>query len=348
MKISVGICTHNGEKFIAEQVESILNQSMRPDEIILTDDASGDKTVEIAENLLKDSGITYKIVAHKTHQGILKNFSNCLDMCSGDIIFSCDQDDVWMKDKVESFLPYFEKGCNFVYSNACVIDSNRNILEEDFWQCYGIAFDKLSKEEFCKLLLRHCCIAGCNMAFTKELYDQIRPIPYHFLHDGWVAMCAPWYGEIGFVNKPLIEYRRHGKNTSGFQATDSKVAKNESDTIQKSKKNKSLFSNVYRTTLPDTWFGNYHCYIANEIFYERMKEHISSEYAATLIRCNQFLKATLQCLPKHRVKSMFILMHQYLNGNYKMFRGNIKRLIRDLLYLSVNENTQFEHDRDIW
>jgi len=341
MRVSVGICTHNGEKFIAEQLESILNQSIKPDEIVLTDDASSDKTVKIAEKILRDSTVPYKIVAHETHQGILKNFSNCLDLCSGDIIFSCDQDDVWMKNKVEKFLPYFEQGCNFVYSNACVVDSDRNILEDDFWKCYGIEFDKLSTSQFSELLLRNCCIAGCNMAFTKELYDKIRPIPYHFLHDGWIAICAPWFGKVGFINEHLIEYRRHGKNVSGFQAVEG----NSENAVYKTT---TIFHNRYQATLPDEWFGNYHCYTANKIFYERMKEHISEDYTQYLLLYNEYMKSILQCLPKKKIKSIVILLKQYLNGNYKMFRGGIKRLAQDILYISVNRNTEFEHDRDIW
>lgn len=304
--------------------------------------------MEIAEKILRESNVSYKILAHETHQGILKNFSNCLDMCSGDVIFSCDQDDVWMKNKVEKFLPYFEEGCNFVYSNACVVDSDRNVLEKDFWNCYGIDFSSLTTAQFSKLLLQNCCIAGCNMAFTKELYDKIRPIPYHFLHDGWVAICAPWFGKIGFINEPLIEYRRHGKNVSGSQAVDNNAGKQTTDVKEKSNTRRRIIPDNYRKASPDSWFGNYHCYVANEIFYERMKEHISQEYATMIIRCNKFWKAILQCLPKQRLRSVMILAREYLNGNYIMFRGNLKRLVMDIIYLIYNEHTEFEHNRDIW
>lgn len=340
MKISVGICTHNGEKFIAEQLESIIGQSVTPDEIILTDDASKDKTVEISRMILENSNIYHQVISYDSHQGILKNFSNCLGMCTGDVIFSCDQDDIWMPNKIEKFISHFEQGCSFVYSNARVVDINRNILEENFWACYGIDFKKISTREFSSVLLRNCCIAGCNMAFTKELYDKVKPIPFHYLHDGWLAICAPWFGKIAFIDEPLIEYRRHGKNVSGFQVEDKKN--------EKSKKTKRIIDDSYKKALPDIWFGNHHYYETSRIFYDRMRFQISEEYASEVISCIRFNEALLKCLPAHRIKSIFILVREYINGNYRLFRGNWKRLVKDILYLCINENTSFEHDLKKW
>lgn len=346
MKISVGVCTHKGEKFIAEQLESIINQTVKPDEIILTDDNSDDNTLKIAEKVLSKSGIDYKIFPYDTHQGILKNFQNCLDKCSGDIIFSCDQDDVWMKDKIESFLPEFEKGCNFVYSNAIVVDTDRNLLEDNFWNCYGIDFENLSTEKFQKMVLSDLFIAGCNMAFTKELYDKIRPIPYHFLHDGWVAICAPLFGKIGFVNKPLIEYRRHGKNTSQF-ASDAKL-NSDGKATEEVKVKKKIISDAYRKTLPDKWFGNQHNYVCNKIFYDRMKDYMTDDYKALVEKSISFRGDLMNVLPCHRVKSSAILLRHFLNGNYRLFRGNCKTFARDMIYILFNENKDFSHDLTKW
>lgn len=158
MRVSVGIGTHNGAQFIEEQLVSILEQTIRPDEIVLSDAYSTDGTVEIAAKILKDSGVAYQILKYEGSMPLLGNFQNALDHCTGDIIFSCDQDDVWMPDKIESFLPYFQDGCNFVYSNAIVVDSNRKLLEKDFWDCYGIKFSELTDEEFKQLVLMNSCI----------------------------------------------------------------------------------------------------------------------------------------------------------------------------------------------
>jgi len=347
MRISVGICTHNGEKYIAEQLTSIITQSIKPDEIILTDDNSQDHTVQIARNVLQNCGIEHQIIAYDTHQGILRNFSNCLGKCTGDVIFSCDQDDIWMHDKIESFLPHFQHGCNFVYSNAHIVDADRNILTDNFWAHYGIDFPSLSHEQFSKLLLKSTCIAGCNMAFTKELYDKITPIPFHYLHDGWVAICAPLFGKIAFIDKPLIEYRVHGKNTSGFRAEDVQRAIKPVQSVSFIHR-LSSFLKPYRETLPDQWFGNQHNYVCNQIFFDRMRPYFSPEYAQHVQQSAHFHKMMLTCLPKHRIKSILILAREYLNGNYRLFRGGIKRFIKDIIFLLVNKNTNFSHNSQSW
>lgn len=339
MKISVGVCTHNGEKFIAQQLNSIINQTIKPDEIIVTDDFSSDNTIRIAEEVLKDSGIAFQVVPYDSHQGILKNFQNCLDKCSGDIIFSCDQDDIWMEDKIESFLPYFKDGCNFVYSNAIVVDTDRNLLEDDFWKCYGINFERLSQAEFQKVSIDGGCIAGCNMAFTKELYDKVRPIPYHFLHDGWLAVCAPLFGKVGFLNKKLIEYRRHGKNTSQF---------NSDEKISQTKTTEKKVESIYKSTKPDAWFGNHHRYVCAKIFFDRTKDYMDADLKDYVKRYIAFHEHLLKCLPSHSFKSTGILLSQTVKGNYKLFRGNWKHLVRDILYVFINQDKDFTHNTNEW
>lgn len=348
MKVSVGICTYNGEKYIADQLNSIIAQSRKPDEIILCDDSSVDNTANIAKNILDRSGIVYRMIINSPRLGVTKNFSNCLDLCTGDVIFSCDQDDVWMPDKIESFLPYFEQGCNFVYSNAHIIDSSRTIIHNDFWSTYGINFPALSSDQFSKLLLTTLCIAGCNMAFSKELYDRIKPIPLHFLHDGWIAICAPLFGNIAFINKPLIEYRVHGANTSGVSVDNIRSSVSNSSAIRSKL---SAFRErlvPYFYDMPDQWFGNQHLYICNQIFYNRMHDVFTPEFDALVKQSIHFYGTLLRCLPKHRAKSLILLFQEFSNGNYRLFRGGIKRFIKDCIYLSINKNISFEHNTNVW
>jgi glycosyltransferase involved in cell wall biosynthesis len=104
IKISVALCTYNGEKYIKEQIISILKQSKRVDEIIISDDNSSDTTLKIVNDLLSDCDIAHKICTHETNIGVTRNFMECISKCSGDIIFTCDQDDVWKKNKVEKMI----------------------------------------------------------------------------------------------------------------------------------------------------------------------------------------------------------------------------------------------------
>ena len=343
MTISVGVCTHNGAKYIEEQLNSIITQTVKPDEIVLSDDNSSDETLEIAKRVLSESGIRSRIKAHHEHQGITKNFSGCFDLCTGDIIFSSDQDDIWMRDKIESFLPYFKRGNVFVYSNAEVIDENKSVLLHDFWSIYGIKFTQLSKKQFSKKLLTSMCIAGCNMAFTKELYHAIRPTPFHFIHDSWIAICAPWYGDIAFIEKPLIMYRQHANNSAGVTLTSSEKAN------QKSAQAEEKTDSIYKTEVPNNWFNNpCHYYLCSVVFNERMRSVVDNEYAKLIDKSMRYHSTMMKCLPKQKFLSLMRLMYLYVIGDYRLFRGNAKQLARDFYYIICNSNKSFCYDTSVW
>lgn len=342
MTISVGVCTHNGAKYIEEQLNSIISQTVQPDEIVLSDDNSTDDTIAIAERVLSSSGIRYYIKSHNEHQGITKNFTGCFDLCTGDIIFSSDQDDIWMKDKIELFLPYFKSGNVFVYSNAVVIDENKNILLDDFWSIYGTRFTQLTKKQFSKKLLTSMCIAGCNMAFTKEIYNAVRPTPFHFIHDSWIAICAPWFGDIAFIDKPLIMYRQHENNSSGFTLSSSEK---ENDELAEEKPADS----IYKIEQPGNWFNNpCHYYMCSVVFNERMRNVVDKDYAKLIDRSIRYHSAIMKCLPKQRILSVLRLIRLFFSGDYRLFRGNIKQLARDIYFLFCNTNIDYVYDISVW
>ena len=342
MTISVGVCTHNGAKYIEEQLNSIISQTVKPDEIILSDDNSSDETLAIAERVLSVCGIRYSIKAHREHQGITKNFSSCFDLCTGDIIFSSDQDDIWMKDKIESFLPFFKRGNVFVYSNAEVIDENKNILLHDFWSIYGTKFTQLTKKQFSKKLLTSMCIAGCNMAFTKELYHAIRPTPFHFIHDSWIAICAPWFGEISFIDKPLIMYRQHANNSSGFTLSSSEKANQGKPKVEKKT------GSAYKTEEPNHWFNNpCHYYMCSVVFNERMRSVVDNDYAKLIDKSIRYHNTIMKCLPKQKISSFIRLVYLYVIGDYRLFRGSFKQLMRDIYYI-ISNNKAFSYDTSMW
>ena len=112
LKISVAICTYNGERYIKDQLKSILDQDRRVDEIVICDDGSTDNTVIVCNNILLHSGIKYTIVENKENFGFIKNFYQAMSLCKNDIIFLCDQDDVWLRNKTSVILDVFEKKFN--------------------------------------------------------------------------------------------------------------------------------------------------------------------------------------------------------------------------------------------
>jgi len=206
MKISVCVATYNGEKYIKEQIDSILCQLNLGDELIISDDMSSDRTVEII-NSYNDNRI--KLFYHEVDHGFVKNFENALNNASGDVIFLSDQDDIWMNDKVENILRALEI-YDFVVSDCVTINEKREIIDESRFKEYNI------KTGFWRLMLKTRYL-GCCMAFRKDVLNAVLPFPrnaYLVEHDLWIATVAECYFKVGLIKRPLIQYRRHGENAS--------------------------------------------------------------------------------------------------------------------------------------
>ena len=129
MKVSVAMCTYNGEKYIEEQLNSILHQTKKIDEIIICDDGSKDKTLEICNKILESSNVEYILKLNKNNLGFAKNFYQAIKLCSGDIIFFCDQDDIWKENKVDLMCQVFDNDPDtlLVFSNAYITNENLEV-----------------------------------------------------------------------------------------------------------------------------------------------------------------------------------------------------------------------------
>lgn len=205
-KISVCMAVYNGEKFITEQIDSILCQIGTNDEIIISDDGCSDATIEIIRSYC-DPRI--KIVCNKGVHGYTKNFENALRYAKGDIIFLSDQDDVWMPNKVERVLDYLQR-YDFVIHDCSVTDADLKVIHESFFEWMQV------KSGFLSQMIRMRYL-GCCMAFTRKVYERIMPFPpnaKYVEHDAWIASICEAFFRCGKLNEPLIFYRRHGLNTS--------------------------------------------------------------------------------------------------------------------------------------
>ncbi len=208
MKISVALAAYKGEQYITEQLESILIQLGEDDEIIVSDDCPEGKTKEAVLILAsKDKRIRY---IEGSGKGVVKNFENALKHCSGDVIFLCDQDDVWLPGKVESIMNEIRNGASLVLHDASVTDATLNITDESCFAIHG------TNASFIKNLVKNTFV-GCCMAFTKELMHEALPFPDGLpMHDWWIALIAmKKKHKTVLLKKPLILWRRHGNNVTG-------------------------------------------------------------------------------------------------------------------------------------
>lgn len=206
MKISVALAAYKGEQYIAEQLESILPQLGENDEIIVSDDYPAGLTRGVVQ-AIRDKRIKY---IEGCGKGVVSNFENALKACSGDVIFLCDQDDVWMPDKVSCVMAEIANGADLVLHNAAVTDGSLNITEPSFFAIHG------SNADFKSNLIKNTFV-GCCMAFTRQVMLDTLPFPKELpMHDWWIALAAIKKGyKAVLLEKPLIKWRRHGGNVTG-------------------------------------------------------------------------------------------------------------------------------------
>ena len=206
------MATFNGEKYINEQINSILVQLGTDDELIISDDGSTDKTMEIVKSY-DDKRI--KVYENNGIHGYTHNFENALKKASGDFIFFSDQDDVWLPDKVKKMLPLLKKN-NFVITDAYLTNEKLEIKNQlSSWRRYKKGyFRNLYKSVY----------AGCTCAFTKNIKDYVLPFPttLYIQHDTWIGLICELKFNVVYIDEPLIYFRRHDKNTSGAGARSSK------------------------------------------------------------------------------------------------------------------------------
>lgn len=199
------MATYNGEKFLREQVDSILAQLTSEDELVVSDDGSTDKTIGILESY-NDSRI--KIFHNQNNHGVNGNFENALRHANGDYIFLSDQDDVWLPNKVKVCID------NLRY-NDCVVHDCR-IVNQNLNDISASLFSELkAKPGVINNLIKNS-FTGCCMAFKRKVLKCVLPFPNstRFFHDQWIGLIASKLFKPVFINDKLILFRRHSKNSS--------------------------------------------------------------------------------------------------------------------------------------
>jgi glycosyltransferase involved in cell wall biosynthesis len=214
--ISIALATYNGSKFILEQLQSLARQTHLPDELVVSDDCSTDGTVEMIENFAKHAPFKIRIVKNKTNRGYRDNFMQTAALCSSPLVAFCDQDDVWHPDKISEILKCFDDpSVMLVHHNANIVDANG--------RCLRLALNRQMLKE--KLAPRYFAM-GFTEVFRRELLnftdlwdlslDHQEPTE-KMAHDKWVFFLAASLGKIVFLDKPLVDYRQHEKNTYGLK-----------------------------------------------------------------------------------------------------------------------------------
>jgi glycosyltransferase involved in cell wall biosynthesis len=225
--VSVALCTHNGSRFIEEQLLSILAQIRRPDYIVISDDASTDGSVEIAESVYArwrnkhpESPPQLSIFRNPTVLGVTQNFEHAVSQCSGELIVLSDQDDVWQPDRLSVAVARFEESpaLDLLFSDARLVGSDGEPLGRSLLDTLEVSDnDKalIHRGKALVPLIRRNLVTGATVMFRRRLLESARPFPSGWVHDEWLAIVAATRGQIDLVELPLIDYRLHGSNQIG-------------------------------------------------------------------------------------------------------------------------------------
>lgn len=223
IRTSIALCTYNGAAFLEEQLHSILSQTHIPDELILQDDGSQDNTLEIAHQLLANAPFSVRIICNQKRLGTADNFQHALGACTGDVIFPCDQDDIWFPTKIATCLEVFShQACGFIFHDAELVGSQGQSLHARLWQIIGLNAMRLQEIECSPFaaILKHPFATGCCMAIRKASLDKALPIGKGWIHDEWISAILSGLGEKCIaINTPLIGYRQHNAQEIGTKAT---------------------------------------------------------------------------------------------------------------------------------
>ncbi len=325
-KISIAMCTFNGESYLDEQLQSILTQSTLPDELVVCDDRSTDDTLEILYAFRDKCAFPVKIFKNPETLWVTKNFEKAINNCSSEIIVLADQDDIWQPNKLETITKAFQNNphCGYVFSNADLVDENGKLLRLDLWKSIGFSGKRLEKyknaEQMNVMLKGGNFVYGMTMAFRSIYKSSLLPIESrtaYCAHDTWIPLMLSGRGAYGVaLSEALVKYRQHEKQVVGayrpvsFKNSLTKILKNTSE--EGLAFADSLDSIAVRLQL-DVKIVNLTLNERKQLTDKAM--HIRS----------RFLANSSVGFQKFRV-----VFREMLSGRYSRFSGGFKSVIKDL------------------
>lgn len=220
--VSIVMASYNGEKYLGEQIDSIMSSTYQDFEIFIVDDGSQDNTMEILEQNKEKYPDKIHISQNESNMGVTLNFLNAINKTTSDYVMLCDQDDVWNKDKIARTLKKVKQmevqfGKNIataVFTDAYVVNDKLELIYESFFRS-GRLNPRLI--DLSHLLMENKLI-GCTVMINGALRRilQSYPLPKKAkFHDGWLGLIAASFGRIGFINEPTLLYRQHSANVVG-------------------------------------------------------------------------------------------------------------------------------------
>ena len=227
MKVSVALIVYNGANYMQTQLNSILDQTHKVDEVIIVEDASTDSTREILLAYSKQNPGLFFINHNPENIGSYKSIEKAIKLCTGDIILLADHDDYWYSNKVAATLKWFEANptMNGVFTNGYLMDAQGEINNNyNLWESMSFPHTIINNANNLKLYINTVenSVTGATMAFRNNLPFLKMPFPQlkYLIHDRWLAIHLAENNSLGILNKKLINYRLHPTQETGGRKTD--------------------------------------------------------------------------------------------------------------------------------
>ncbi|HET9835370.1 MAG TPA: glycosyltransferase family 2 protein [Rhodanobacteraceae bacterium] len=220
---SVVLCTYNGERYLPQLWRSLLAQTRLPEEIVVRDDASTDTTFALLGTLREEArarGIQVTLARNEHNLGFVGNFEAALADAGGEIVFLCDQDDIWHPQKIALMLAQCERRPDLLllHSDARLVDEAGGDMHCGLFEALEVTRRerrRVHRGHAFEALLRRNLATGATLAFRRSLLQAVTPFPPEWVHDEWLAIVAAALGNVDCLERPLIDYRQHGGNQIG-------------------------------------------------------------------------------------------------------------------------------------
>jgi hypothetical protein len=223
--VSVALCTYNGANYLPTQWQSLVNQQRLPNEIVISDDLSTDGTPQLLTQFAADAPFPVTLLDNRKRLGYNKNFERALSACTSELIFICDQDDLWLPEKIDTMVRYMVQypAAQITFCDAWVTDEQLQGRENRFWE--SVRFDAQTRARWqsgktMDVLLEGNRMMGCATVIRRSFLPTLLPIPEKipgYIYDGWIALVGATQNVIHFIDQPLQLYRTHVQQQVGLR-----------------------------------------------------------------------------------------------------------------------------------
>lgn len=327
LSTGVAMCTCNAGAFIHQQLESIVNQTVVPDQIVVSDDRSDDDTWAVLQSWATAtqarSGIRVTLLRNDPRLGVTKNFEQAIRLLDTDIIFLADQDDIWTAGKVEALLACFAADPELLlaHSDAELIDEQGHDLGKSLFAALRLSEREqilVTQDRFFEVYCRRNLVTGTTAAFRRQLLDVALPFAEDWVHDEWLAACAASEGKVRMLADKLTQYRQHRTNVIGIPVSTASRLMSYAVRVARTPRNEHLHYKLRRLQALRSRLVETNPTAADKL---ALVDEAIAHYARRI------------AFARSPVSRLTSILHEYKARGYHRFADGFAGMVRDVIHL---------------